>query len=708
MNPTVVGGAVLLWRSSLIVQYSIFKRNSVDGIWGPSLRTVDGNGGAIAVMGSTGPPPGPIPPPTADGLGGRVEIFGCLFDSNYVINSDNGGGALFIGGRLSSVTITATTFLNNSATSCCTVPSTGQLGASCQGQAISLLASVGNLSILSSSFVNNHSPKDHLNKKDTGASTLFLDDGSCASGTGPASPEHAAKVFTSAVVISDCFGSNTFGEKTEALDMILCQNSLANGASFTEGELRISLDTPVFVLHPWPQISLNHPIVYDGALHGGTFYLCTTRGLPSAGAGPGTCKHNSELPTTPGEKLQNLCSPTCATQVFGNKTADCISKKQEGGPGQGVFIWAAACTCAYGDFLSETTLGRPVCTPCRLHSSVPAARHMAIGNRSCQCVAGYMDASNGQCIANPCKIDGNPCDNGATCKLHYATANEPGFKCLCLTGWWGDRCQLPNVCLQNATTISCGNGRCVPKNTTAGFVCSCDDGFTGATCHQKMPAPPPPKSSAYRVVLYTVLAVVGGALTCCGLLVCIRSARDRRRKQSFPSTAAGTQALLSAQGLLSAQPQPQKTRLQGSLDASLRDPWSDAPARSDPPVIDSTRDERSLRAVLNDVRLDGVYNDVLAADGVDSLAAAQATSVEQFVALGLKPGHARALKAALDANMPAAPMAPALARGSITAVESWLATLGLQCFAKNAAESADYCDIEDFEGSELQYKCRHF
>ena len=38
---------------------------------------------------------------------------------------------------------------------------------------------------------------------------------------------------------------------------------------------------------------------------------------------------------------------------------------------------------------------------------------------------------------------------------------------------------------------------------------------------------------------------------------------------------------------------------------------------------------------------------------------------------------------------------------SITEVESWLATLGLERCAQNAAESADYCDVEDFEGLDL-------
>ena len=39
------------------------------------------------------------------------------------------------------------------------------------------------------------------------------------------------------------------------------------------------------------------------------------------------------------------------------------------------------------------------------------------------------------------------------------------------------------------------------------------------------------------------------------------------------------------------------------------------------------------------------YLELLTHDGVDSLAALQATSLEELIALGLKPGHARALKA---------------------------------------------------------------
>ncbi|XP_071439306.1 uncharacterized protein uif isoform X2 [Hetaerina americana] len=100
-----------------------------------------------------------------------------------------------------------------------------------------------------------------------------------------------------------------------------------------------------------------------------------------------------------------------------------------------------------------------------------------INNYTCLCRSGYTGIDCDMTI-NPCTANGNPCANGASC----VALQQGRFKCECLNGWEGQRCEI--------NTDDCAEKPCLlGANCTdlvADFSCSCPPGFAGKRCQEKI------------------------------------------------------------------------------------------------------------------------------------------------------------------------------------------------------------------------------
>lgn len=77
-------------------------------------------------------------------------------------------------------------------------------------------------------------------------------------------------------------------------------------------------------------------------------------------------------------------------------------------------------------------------------------------------------------VFNPCTY--NPCLNGGTCSKRRTLA----YECTCQTGYIGLRCdqRLDESCLKKG----CNRGKCMLNETNGQYSCQCGTGFVGNNC----------------------------------------------------------------------------------------------------------------------------------------------------------------------------------------------------------------------------------
>ncbi|XP_064600967.1 neurogenic locus notch homolog protein 1-like [Liolophura sinensis] len=96
-----------------------------------------------------------------------------------------------------------------------------------------------------------------------------------------------------------------------------------------------------------------------------------------------------------------------------------------------------------------------------------------------------------QDVGTACSRTLNLCGSGGTCQ---PVGNE-NYRCMCMSGYYGDRCQFYNgtagtVCTRTPTICENG-GSCMPEGTN-GYRCMCFFGFYGRNCEYHNGTVPPP------------------------------------------------------------------------------------------------------------------------------------------------------------------------------------------------------------------------
>ena len=99
------------------------------------------------------------------------------------------------------------------------------------------------------------------------------------------------------------------------------------------------------------------------------------------------------------------------------------------------------------------------------------------GNFECLCRDGFK-GENCDVTEDPCSENGNPCNNGGSCK----TLPQGRFTCQCPEGWEGTVCEN-NIddCLEQPCLLG---GNCT--DLVNDFKCDCPNGFSGKRCEEKV------------------------------------------------------------------------------------------------------------------------------------------------------------------------------------------------------------------------------
>ena len=99
----------------------------------------------------------------------------------------------------------------------------------------------------------------------------------------------------------------------------------------------------------------------------------------------------------------------------------------------------------------------------------------ALGNYTCECLAGYDNLSNCE-IIDTCQS--SPCQNNGSCSV---VPNN--YTCFCAVGFEGYSCENN---IDDCEKIGCVKGQC--QDGIASFTCKCADGYTGTLCQREVEA----------------------------------------------------------------------------------------------------------------------------------------------------------------------------------------------------------------------------
>ena len=211
--------------------------------------------------------------------------------------------------------------------------------------------------------------------------------------------------------------------------------------------------------------------------------LCDT-GYVASTLNPGTC-------------IPNPCgSAPCGTHGTCSVVDDAFACTCDTG-----YSGTTCTSCADGYVASTVNPGTCILNPCTGFDCGDGSCHVTEEDLpSCNCPTGYtgVDCSEcdtgyiastvnpGTCILNPC--GSNPCGTHGSCSVV-----DDAFVCTCDMGYMGETCTEcmdeyinssvnPGTCILNPCTgFDCGNGTC-SVNASDAAVCTCDTGYTGATC----------------------------------------------------------------------------------------------------------------------------------------------------------------------------------------------------------------------------------
>ena len=144
------------------------------------------------------------------------------------------------------------------------------------------------------------------------------------------------------------------------------------------------------------------------------------------------------------------------------------------------------CTSEFKGELCEERVGPCDSSPCMNNGTCIESTNKSY---FCNCSSSFL--GNHCEILNPCFV--NPCGNGATC-----LPTDDGAQCSCTSGWIGELCSTPNPCtpnpcLNNGTCFlgaynettnlpSSQNGSILVTESAAQAICACTDGFYGNRC----------------------------------------------------------------------------------------------------------------------------------------------------------------------------------------------------------------------------------